>query len=292
MKKLKKVLKNFLGKNFPVFYSKVLYFLRFKLRINLKDPSNFNEKLMWLKLNCYNNNPDVWKCSDKYLVRDYALKKGINEENLPKLLGVYQDANDIPYEKLPQKFALKCSHGCGFNIICTNKEELNIEKSNKQLNIWLKTKFGYSSAENHYTHIKPCIIIEEYIDSNEGLPYDYKLYCFYGVPKVVLVCSNREEELKLNFFNLDWEELPYGKKNLRNSQVIKKPVKLNEMVKLAKKISKDFPFVRVDFYQYKDKAILGEMTFTPAQCMAPYYSEFGQEQLSKLLNIKKNKKNR
>ena len=166
MKKIKNFLKIFLGKNFPVFYSKILYFLRFKRKIDLKNPSNFNEKLMWLKLNCYFNNKDVWKCSDKYLVRDYALKKGIKEENLPKLFGIYKNANDIPYKKLPQKFALKCSHGCGFNIICTNKDVLNIEKTNKQLNIWLNTKFGYSSAENHYTHIKPCIIVEEYIDNN------------------------------------------------------------------------------------------------------------------------------
>jgi len=284
---LKNKIKSVFGRLFPVSYSKFLFRIRQGYKLNLKDPKDFNEKLMWLKLNLYFKDENVWKCSDKFEIRKYALKKGISEENMPNILGVYNDSKEINYDLLPEKFALKCSHGCGFNIICTDKSKLDFENANKKLNNWLKTKFGYHSAENHYTHIKPCIIVEEYIDSNLGLPYDYKLYCFNGKPKLVLVCSNREKELNLNYFDLDWNELPYGKEIYRSSEKIEKPTKLNEMIKIAKILSKDFPFVRIDFYQYKDKAILGEMTFTPAQCTATYYSELGLKELGKLLNIKK-----
>lgn len=287
---IKKTIKSCVGRLFPITYSKILFRIRQGYKLNLKNPTGFNEKLMYLKINDYYKNKTVWKCSDKMLVREYAISKGINEENLPALLGVYDDANKIDYESLPNKFALKCSHGCGFNIICVDKNSLDIKKTNKQLNKWLKTKFGYASAENHYTHIKPCIIVEEYIDSNKGLPYDYKLYCFYGKPMLVLVCSAREKELKLNYYDLNWNELPYGKEEYRNKEKIKKPSTLNEMIKIAKIVSKEFPFVRVDFYEYKNKAILGEMTFTPAQCTATYYSKEGEKELAKLLKLKKGRK--
>lgn len=290
--KIIRIIKYSMGKLFPIRYSKILFRIRQGYKIDLRNPKGFNEKLMWLKINNYFKNELVWKCSDKRLVRDYAITKGISEDNLPHLLGIYSSAYDIDYNKLPDKFALKCSHGCGFNIICTDKNKLDVSTTNKQLNKWLKTKFGYASAENHYTHIKPCIIVEEYIDSNKGLPYDYKLYCFNGKPKIVLVCSSREKELKLNYYNLKWQELPYGKEEYRNKEEIKKPSKLNDMIKMATKLSKDFPFVRIDFYQYQNKAILGEMTFTPAQCTATYYSKTGEKELAKLLNIEKLIKNK
>ena len=247
--RINKCIGYFWGKFFPISYSKFLYRIRQGKRLNLKQPSSFNEKLMWLKINDYYDNELVWRCSDKIQVREYAKEKGIKVENLSKIYGIYTDAEQIDYEKLPNKFALKCSHGCGFNIICNDKNKINKRATNSQLNKWIKIKFGFSSAENHYTHIKPHIFSEEYIDSNVGLPYDYKLYCFFGEPKVVLVCSSREKKLRLNFYDLQWNELPYGKEEYRNISKIYKPKKLNEMIEYAKVLSKDFPFVRVDFYE-------------------------------------------
>ena len=283
--KIKKTIKFCLGRFFPVTYSKILFYIRQGYKLNLKSPVSFNEKLMWLKINNYYNNKLVWRCSDKLLVREYAKEKGIKDKNLTKIYGVYQNAEQINYNDLPRKFALKCSHGCGFNIICNDKKNFDKTLANKKLNKWIKEKFGFASAENHYTHIKPNIFSEEYIDSNIGFPYDYKLYCFFGKPKLVLVCSSREENLRLNFFDLNWNELLYGKKEYRNTNKINKPTKLNEMIEYAKILSKDFPFVRVDFYEYNNRVILGEMTFTPAQCTATYYSDLGNDELSKMLDI-------
>lgn len=273
--------------------SKRLYKKILKKNINLDNPKTFNEKLMKLKLENYNFNENVFKCSDKYLVRDYVKKLGVSNKRLPRLIKTYEFANEINIDELPNKFVLKCSHGYGFNIVCKDKSKFNIDDAKRKLAKWKKTKFGYASCETHYTHVTPTIFAEEYIEGEDGkFPNDYKIYCFNGIPKLVLVCSEREESLKLNFFDLEWKELEkIGKDSFRNKKLPSKPKHLDEMIRIAKKISKEFPFVRVDFYEYKDNVYLGEMTFTPACCAANYYTEYGDEYLGSLLDIgEKNEK--
>lgn len=272
----------------PKLASKKLYKNVKGKKLETKNPVTFNEKLMYLKLNNYNKNKNVFKCSDKFLIREYVKSKGISDKNLPKLLKVYNNANEIDFNDLPNKFVLKCSHGCGFNIVCQDKKKLNKNEAIKKLKKWQKTKFGFVTAEPHYTHIKPTLYCEEFIENdNGGFPNDYKLYCFNGEPKVVLVCSERSKQLKLNFFDMQWKELMIGTENYRSQKQIHKPKQFDEMIKIAKKISKEFPFVRVDFYEYRNKAILGEMTFTPAGCVAQYYTESGEIYLGNLLDLNK-----
>ncbi len=284
-----KYILNIYGRIAPVSLSKFLFLITQHKKLNLKTPKTFNEKLMWLKINNYNQNPIVWQCADKYLVREYAKSHQVSEINLPTLLGVYHNANEINFDNLPKKFALKCSHGCGFNIICQDKTKLNLNQAKKQLNKWLKTTFGYSSAETHYTHIKPVILAESFIESSkDAWPYDYKIYCFNGIPKVVLVTSERETgHLKLNWYNLNWQELDYGHPENRNQKPIKKPNNFKKMLDIAKLVSKDFPFVRVDFYEYKNRVIMGEMTFTPAANIATYYNDKGLRELGDMLKLNK-----
>lgn len=286
--KTKKIFYGIIGRLSPKALSRILYYRRFRKHLNLKNPKSFNEKLMWLKLNLYNNDPTVWKCADKYLVREYAKEKGVKEENLPKLIKVYKNADEINFDELPDKFALKCSHGCGFNVICTDKSKLNKEKTKKQLNKWLKTKFGYETAEVHYTHIKPVIICEEYIGGDPNIfPIDYKVFCFNGIPKIIRTSTERKTGYKLNYFSLNWTELNYGKEGTANKKPIKKPQNLNKILKIARVLSKDFPFVRIDFFENEGTPILGEMTFTPSACLARYYNETGDHELSKLLILPK-----
>ena len=286
---MKKIIKKIISESNNKLYSKILYYTYFNKKLDLKNPKDFNEKLMYLKIKNYNKNRTVWQCSDKYLMRQYAIEKGVKKKNLVKLLKVYNNADEIDFCKLPDKFVLKCTHGCGFNIICNDKNKIDEKETIQLLKKWQKTKFGYESGEIHYTHTKPHIICEEYIESNKGFPYDYKIYCFYGEPYVVLVCSEREKSLKLNYFDLDWNEVKYSKNEYRNNKLINKPKTLDKMIEISKKVSKEFPFVRVDFYEYNNEPILGEMTFTPAACLARYYSELGNKELA--CKIKLEKKN-
>lgn len=276
---LKKIL-NYIGKKVvkictiisPKLGSYVIYFMKTGKILNLKNPKEFNEKLMYLKLNNYNYNELVWKCSDKYLMRDYCYSCGIPKENMTEIIKIYDNAIEINFDELPNKFAIKCTNGQGFNIICEDKSKLNYKKAIKKLDKWSKTKFGYESAELHYTHIKPRIICEKFIETIENeYPIDYKFYCFNGIPKIILVCINRKKGYKTEFFDMEWRR-QYFREN-ESETIIEKPKSFNEMVDIAKKISKEFPFVRIDLYEYNEKPVVGEMTFTPAACLGKYKKE-------------------
>lgn len=270
----------------PTLASRLLYRAITKKRLNLKNPKLFNEKIMKLKLNDYTNNELVIKCTDKYLVRDFVKEKGL-PNILNEIYGVYDRAEDIEWDKLPEKFVLKCNHGCGYNIICTDKNKLNTLKATDTLNKWLNETFGYETAELHYTKIKPLILCEKYIETSGGVfPNDYKIYCFDGEPKVILTCTDRDKNLRLNFFDLNWNELQYmGTIADRAINPPQKPKCLEEMIEYAKILSKPFKYVRVDFYDLNGKPLFGELTFTPARCAAWYYSDDGNKQLGDMLKL-------
>lgn len=271
----------------PILATKILHKRRTGEFPNLRNPIKFNDKLQWLKL--YWKNPLVARCADKYEMYNYVKESG-DSSILNNLLAVYNNVDEIDWNSLPDKFALKCTHGCGFNIVTKNKSELDKDQVFEQLNKWMNEKFGEQSLEFHYDEIKPKIILEEYIENDAGLlPIDYKIYCFNGEPKLVLVCSEREHKLKLDFFDLEWNRLNIGLKKLESSNSISKPSCLHDMIKHAKTLSKPFPFVRVDFYDKDGNAILGELTFTPAGNMATYYNDYGQYYLGSLLKLPRKK---
>lgn len=267
----------------PTFASNLLYTLSTKKLLNIKNPSTFNEKLMWLKLKW--QNPLVVKCADKYEVREYVKEQGY-EDILPKLYGVYESTNEINWDEFPNKFAVKCTHGCGFNIICNDKNKLDINLAKNNLDKWLKTRYVFEAVEIQYDKMKPRIICEEYIETKSGLlPNDYKIYCFNGEPKLTLLCTEREDNVKLDFLDLDWNPIDIGAEGWKSGNVHQKPSCYEEMIKICKDLAKPFPFVRIDFYDYNGKPVLGEMTFTPAGCAARYYSEDGQKLLGSLIQL-------
>lgn len=266
MKKvIKKIYKKMTGglyKVSAVKKAKIDYRLATGKKLNLKNPQNLNEKLQWLNLYTYDERKV--KCADKYFAREYIIKHGL-EEYLPKLIGVYENVDDIDFEKLPEKFALKCTHGAGFNIICKNKSILDIEKSKKDLNKWLHTDFGISAGEMHYSKMKPRIICEEFLDGLDNeVPIDYKFFCFNGVPRFLEVCTGRFKDLKFSFYDMDWNFLDYQSDRYKGKvEKIDKPQSFDKMREIAKALSSDFNFVRVDFFDIKGKAYIGELTFTP-----------------------------
>lgn len=273
---------------FPKLASKVVYLRGMKSLPDLENPTLFSEKLMKLKLENYAHNPAVWTCADKFMMRDYALERGVPAEHLPALLGVYRDARDIDFDSLPNRFALKCTHGAGFNVICNDKESLSFSDSILKLNSWLRTPFGLESAEVHYNKVQPMIICEKFIESEiEGqLPVDYKVYCFHGIPRYILGCSERVGNVsKVEMFDLAWKQTGYIKPEFSPSRPIDPPECLDTMLDISKLVSDAFPFVRVDFYVEKGKPILGELTFTPHACVNSNMTPLGQDTLGRLLDF-------
>jgi len=151
--KLRRKLQIVAHKIFPnELMSKFYYRIVLYKKLNLRNPQTFNEKLQWYKLNYFPNNPLVVTCTDKYQVRNYVEKKGFGK-HLTKLLGSWDDSNEIAWEELPKKFVLKCNHGCAYNILCSDKDSFDKKKATKQLNRWLKEDFGAFNIEIHYSNI-------------------------------------------------------------------------------------------------------------------------------------------
>ena len=250
----------------PNISTKVNYFISKGKLPNLENPKTIEEKLSWLKLNDYSKNPLVRQCADKLAVREYIIEAGY-ECTLNELLSIYDKLDDVEWGELPNQFALKWTVGARGNYICHDKNKINLEEIHKQLGDWKrqwdKEKPYLVTGEMQYAFAEPRIILEKYLGSDKTL-CDYKIYCFNGVPKAILVLADRSSNTKGIFMSPEWTFISNVSKYTAFSETPEKPNTLEKMVKAASELSKPFPFVRVDFYDGSVDPIFGEMTFTPA----------------------------
>lgn len=268
-------------------YLKIYFKCKMGYKLNLKNPQTFNEKLQWLKL--YDRNPEYTKMVDKYEVREY-IKEKIGEEYLIPLIGVYDKFDDIDFDELPNQFVIKCNHDSGGLVICKDKGKLNIEETRKKINKSLKRNYYYSGREWPYKNVKPRIIIEKYMeDSNKSDLIDYKLFCFNGIPKIVLVCSERFSSSNMceTWFDMNWKLIDMTESGHRVDSTISKPKQLKKMVELSKKLSKNIPFIRVDWYEIGDKLYFGELTFYPASGFEKFEPKEWNKKIGDMLSIDK-----
>ena len=250
-------------------YVKSQYKSVFGKRLNLKNPKNFTEKIQWLKL--YDRNPLYTLCADKFKVRDFVAEK-IGKEYLIPLIYASDDPNTIPFENLPSQYIIKTNHTSGYNMICKDGkiyffdlvDEFNEQKVKKILKNWLKKNVFYENREWEYKKIPPKIIIEELLsdDISNGVLNDYKIHCFNGQPKFIQTIFDRNEGVKENWYDPSWNpiDLHYFSKDKKQ---IKKPNNLQELLNVAKVLSDQFSYVRVDLYSIKGKVLFGELTFHP-----------------------------
>lgn len=252
---------------------------------DLENPSNFNEKAMWLLHNVYGDNETVTRCVDKYEMRGYLEERGLGHL-LPKIYGVWDRPEDIDWDSLPDKFALKCNHGCGCNILCTDKSTLDRKDAVRKLRRWMRINFAHYYGEINYTHVKKKIFCEEYLDEGTGeQPVDWKLHCFNGEPKMYMVCTERKTGAKFMFTDTAYNRMPWEIGMHSGGILPPKPDTLEEMNEYARKLSKDFPFVRVDFYTINGKVYVGEMTFSPLGCAIDYIIDEGLQTMGDWLDI-------
>lgn len=266
--KLGTIYNSYRAKCFPKEYSQKLYMDNIKRPYNNENPTSFTEKLMFLKLNKYWNNPLIAMCADKYRVRDFVRKKGA-EELLTKLYGTWERASDIEWDKLPDKFVIKCNHGSGYNIVCKDIHSFDKKRATSLIDHWMKERYGLRAAEQGiYDLIERKIIAEEYIETNNNLPpADYKFFCSFGEVKLIFKATDRiDEQTKFDYYYPDWTYIPV-RNVLPNSGPSEKPDNLEEMLRYASLLSKDFPIVRVDFYNENNRIIFGELTFTHFGCI-------------------------
>lgn len=254
--------------------------------LNLKDPKTFTEKLAWLKLNVYAEDPVVRRCADKLTVRGYVEEKGLGHLLNP-LYAVYDRAEDIEWDKLPSAVAVKWNYGCGFNLMLEDRTKANLKAAERKLAMWGRRKYWMYLAELQYRTERPCILCERYLDVPAGEELiDYKFYCFHGDVKAVLVIVRPDHADKAAvFMNPDWTFLSDISNRYARSFVPQKPASYEVMLAAAKTLSADFPFVRVDFFDWQGQAVFGEMTFTPAGGMDPSQTQIDGKGFGEYLHI-------
>lgn len=270
----------------PLKANKALYARRFGKEPDLKNPKNINEKLMWLVHNVYKDDPTITRCVDKYEMRGYLQEHGLGDL-LPKVYGVWDKPSQIDWDALPQKFALKCNHGCGCNILCRNKAKLDRKAAAKQLGKWLKINFAYYYGEINYEHVKPRVYCEEFLDDGNFQPTDYKFLCFNGEPKLVMLCTDREKGAKFTFTDANYRRLKWETGFHSGGELPPKPASFEQMLHYAREIAQPFPFVRVDFYDIHGKLYVGELTFSPLGSAIDYIIDEGLQQMGDWLDISK-----
>ena len=225
---------------------------------------------------------------DKAEVKNYVSEKIGNKYVIPTL-GVWDKFEDIDFDALPEQFVLKCTHDSGGVIICKDRSSFDIKAARKKLNKFLKRKYFYIWREWPYKNVKPRIIAEKYMeDSKTSELRDYKYFCFGGEAKMIFIASDRQKknvETKFDFFDMDYNLLPFTNGHPNAKIAPEKPVCFDEMRALAEKLSANIPHVRVDFYEVDGKVYFGELTFTPTGCLGTYYTEAADRELGEILDV-------
>lgn len=248
---------------------------------NLRHPKDLSE--IWIKHVLDGKVNELSYLADKYAVRKYVEQKGLAKILTP-LLGVYESVDEIDFDKLPDRFALKANFGAGNNIICTDKTKLDVEQCREKVQMWLKSG-TYSVSERHYDKIPKKIVCEEFIDDGSGgFPVDYKFMCIHGKVHCILGVSGREEGHGSYMpYTLDWQPVrDYYRGKSTAIDLLPRPDNLGELISTAETLAGDIDLVRVDLYSNGSQIWFGEMTLTPSGCIFHRWTQKALDEMGKL----------
>ena len=280
----------------PYFPSEAMYLkARFRIEmgycLNLRHPKTFSEKIQWLKL--YNRRPEYTMMVDKYAVKKYVAQK-IGDEYVIPTLGVWNNPEEIEWDKLPSRFVLKTTHGGGNYgvVVCKDKSQLDKQQVIEKLKVSLRQDISYYSCEWPYKKVPRRIIAEEYLDPTPDPDLlEYKIFCFNGKVRFLKVNLGRSSGLHINFYNLDFELLPFGEAWYppNPEAEIKKPNNFDLMISLAERLSAGQPLLRVDLYNVNGRIYFGELTFFPASGLENYEPIDWDRKIGDMLELPKEK---
>lgn len=275
-------------------YLNILYFIEVGEFLHIKEPRTFTEKIQWLKI--YDFKPEYTKLVDKLTVKEYV-SAIIGTEYIIPTIGVWNNVSDINWDSLPEQFVLKTTHGGGGYgvVICNNKATFDKEKAIKKLTLSMKTNAGHSYREKPYLAVPRRIIAEKYMAEkdaegkliNKDLS-DYKFFCFNGEPKYCQVIRDRHTKETIDFYDMDWNHAPFIGLNFmakNGMKPVSRPIHLEIMKNICRKLSKDMKFVRIDLYVINEQVYFGEITLYPASGFGNFSPKGWNEKLGKLIKI-------
>ena len=251
----------------------LMYYCRFGEKPDLNEPKTFNEKLQWLKL--YYNGDEYKDLVDKYEVKKHVTEK-IGSEYVIQTLGVWDTAEKIDFDSLPNQFVLKCTHDSGGLVICKDKKTLDKKKAIRKLRKALRNNYYWVGREPFYKNIKPKIIAETYLTDETSCDLkDYKVLCFSGVPRIIELHAGRyTDHQSQDFYDTEWNKLSISQNGVSAYQATNiiepRPETLNQMIEFSRVLSKDLPHLRVDWYSIGNKLYFGELTFFDGSGFDPF----------------------
>ena len=289
---MKNSIKNVLFHISPRLLVSIQYLYHFKKVLKWWKPLDLNEKINWLK---YYSDTSLWTfCADKYRVREFVKQKGL-EDILVKLYGKWDHVEDIDWLSLPNSFVLKTNNGSGDVLVCEDKSKLNIEQTKNKYSTLMFNSFSCTNGESHYFSIKPCIIVEEILDSKKQsiktkTLIDYKIWCFNGKPYYIWTCYNRHKDsVEVATYDLNWvrhDEYSVFTSHYKKAKMdLPKPKCLDRMLEIACVLSEGIPQVRIDLYEVDEKPFFGEMTFTSAGGFMNYFTPDFLREMGNLVDL-------
>lgn len=266
-------------------YLKRMFKARMGRELDLENPQTMNEKLQWLKL--YDRKPIYTTMVDKYAVKKYVADI-IGEQYIIPTLGAWDRFDEIDFDSLPDQFVLKCTHDSGGLVICKDKSKLDIAAAKEKINRSLKRNFYYLWREWPYKDVKPRIIAEKYMEDKGSQELrDYKFFCFGGQARCYKVDFDRFIKHHANYYDMDNHILEFGESAFLPvpGKELSIPKEVDQMAKLAEKLSQDIPFLRADFYDVEGKIYFGELTFYPASGFGSFTKENADLKLGQWIKL-------
>lgn len=151
---------------------------------------------------------------------------------------------------------------------------MNYDEAKTKINKCLEKNFFYSGREWPYKDVKPRIIVEKYMETNNKKDLvDYKFFCFNGEPQYLYVSEglSNHATAKISFADMQYKKMPFYRNDYKPFEELPiKPKNFEEMKKMAKVLSEKMFFLRVDFYEIDDKIYFGELTFYPCSGFIPF----------------------
>jgi hypothetical protein len=247
--------------------------LRYRLRHALgyepdfRNPRTYNEKLAWRML--YDRNPLIATTTDKVAAREYVAGK-VSRDILVPLLGVYDHAAEIPWDALPNQFALKASHGYAMNILVTDKSTVDRQTALNQADDWLTRRYYDFSREWGYRDIRPRLLVEELLVDDEGkIPADVKFLVFHGKTAMIRVHLDRFGAHHINLYDTDLRLMPVRQIQPADPSFVPRP-EIRDMIPVAERLAEDFDYARIDLYLVGNTARFGEITHYDTSAQAPF----------------------
>jgi|26BtaG_2_1085354.scaffolds.fasta_scaffold00021_78 hypothetical protein len=270
-------------------YLKILFYIKFGYRLDLKNPKTYNEKCQWLKLNY--RNKDLIPLVDKFEVKKIVSDK-IGEDFVVKNYGVWNSFDEISFDKLPNQFVIKTTHDSSGAIICKDKSKFNYEKVKAIVERNLIKNAYLPVREWAYNYVKPRIIVDELIDTTgeEGL-MDFKFFCFDGEPKLVVVERERiGKKVKADFYDMNCNHLDITQGGTQSGEILNKTEDFETMVSFAKILSVNIPHIRIDFFYTNKNIYFAEFTMYQHGGIQRFHPEKWDRILGDWIDLSKIKK--